>query len=96
MLVLALGACAFERDPDILSSPSYKLGYSDGCRTAHTRVAGIKETIHRNKVMYETEDAYRMGWGDGYAGCGGSTGASTREDVFSDDAVGTPGYDRNW
>ncbi|MAN60830.1 MAG: hypothetical protein CMI60_02675 [Parvibaculum sp.] len=72
LLVAALGlsACAFERDPQLLQDPLYKAGHADGCQSAHTEVSGFDETIQRNKALYETEAAYRTGWGDGYGSCG--------------------------
>ncbi|MCR9240292.1 MAG: hypothetical protein NXH87_02845 [Rhodobiaceae bacterium] len=69
---LGLAACAFERDPQLLQNPLYKAGHSDGCQSSHTQVSGFDETIHRNKALYESEAAYRIGWGDGYGSCGGS------------------------
>ncbi len=69
--VLGLAGCAFERDPQLLQDPLYKAGHSDGCQSAHTRVSGFDETIHRDKTLYEAGGAYRTGWGDGYGSCGG-------------------------
>ncbi|MEQ9144310.1 MAG: hypothetical protein RLO08_08130 [Parvibaculaceae bacterium] len=66
-----LSACAFERDPAVTQSPIYKAGFSDGCQTAHTRVSGFKDTVHRDQALYEADEKYRAGWGDGYASCGG-------------------------
>jgi len=66
-----LSACAFERAPEVLQNPIYKTGFSEGCETAHTRVSGFNDTIHRNEALYKTQEVYRAGWGDGYASCGG-------------------------
>lgn len=68
---LGLAACAFERDAELLQDPLYKAGHADGCQSAHTQVSGFDETIRRNKALYESEEAYRIGWGDGYGSCGG-------------------------
>ncbi|MBO6541567.1 MAG: hypothetical protein JJ939_15480 [Alphaproteobacteria bacterium] len=80
---LLLSACAFDRDPAVLQDPLYKTGYSDGCSTGHTRVSGFKETIQRNSALYEAEENYRTGWGDGYASCGGQQGFDDRS-VFNE------------
>ncbi|MEQ9517842.1 MAG: hypothetical protein RLN89_00235 [Parvibaculum sp.] len=80
---LLLSACAFDRAPEVLQDPLYKAGHSDGCNTGHTRVSGFKETIHRNASLYETEENYRAGWGDGYASCGGQQGYDDRS-VFNE------------
>lgn len=66
-----LSACSFERDPEVLQNPFYKEGFSAGCETAHMRTSGFKETVHRDAALYESEETYRAGWGDGYASCGG-------------------------
>jgi len=67
-----LAGCISEPEPEVLNDPLYKLGYSDGCRTAHTRVEGFeKKTVHRNEALYEREEHYREGWKNGYGTCGG-------------------------
>lgn len=91
ILLSGLAACIAERDQAIVQDPEYKAGYSDGCRTANTRVAGVKSTIHRNKALYETSENYRAGWGDGYSNCAGPTQQQDR-DIFSDE-FSQPGYD---
>ncbi|GAK45106.1 50S ribosomal protein L32 [Tepidicaulis marinus] len=69
-----LAGCISEPEPEVLNDPLYKLGYSDGCRTAHTRVEGFeKKTVHRNEALYEREENYREGWKNGYGTCGGAT-----------------------
>lgn len=88
-VLLVLGACALERDQEVLDSPEYKTGYADGCRTANTRLAGIKATIHRNEGLYSTSENYRIGWGDGYANCGGPE--QVREGDIFPDGFTTPG-----
>jgi hypothetical protein len=66
-----LSACSFERAPDVLQNPFYKSGFSAGCESAHNGTSGFDRTVHRDATLYETEDTYRAGWGDGYASCGG-------------------------
>lgn len=66
-----LSGCSFERDQEVLDNPFYKTGFSEGCETAHTRVSGFNDTVHRNETLYKAEGVYRAGWGDGYALCGG-------------------------
>lgn len=90
-LLLGLTACIAERDQAVAQDPEYKAGYSDGCRTANTRIAGVKGSVHRNKALYDASENYRTGWGDGYSNCGGVTQRQDR-DIFSDEFT-QPGYD---
>lgn len=80
---LGLSACAFERDPEVLNDPFYKGGYSAGCQTANTRVSGFSDTIHRDANLYETNQNYRSGWGDGFSACGGAGNFDDRS-VFNE------------
>ena len=58
----------------------FRFGYSDGCRTAHTRIEGFeKKTVHRNEALYEREENYREGWKNGYGTCGGATRGNNNE-----------------
>jgi hypothetical protein len=82
-LALGLSACAFERDPQVLQNPLYKSGHAAGCQSAHTRVSGFDDTIHRDKTLYANESLYRTGWGDGYASCGGQSQYDERS-VFNE------------
>lgn len=91
MIAGFLSACVGDRSPEVLNSPTYKAGYADGCRTANTRVAGVKSTVHKNQALYEQDELYRDGWGDGYANCGGSL-KTNPTDIFSDE-FSQPRYD---
>jgi len=80
---LALAACETARDPEVLRNPNYSTGYSDGCQSGQSEVAGFRDSVTRNRVLAEAEPAYDIGWRDGYAACGSgefdSSDGSTRE-----------------
>jgi hypothetical protein len=83
----ALGGCETARDPETLNSPYYAQGYSDGCQTGHSRVAGFSDTITKDRVLSESEPAYETGWRDGYNACGGDTATDeTNRDIFETDS----------
>lgn len=86
-VALALGACANTTDPEIRNTASYQQGYSDGCTTGNQRVEGFSSTITRNKTLFETDEAYQIGWKQGYSVCGGSQveRRDRRNDVLFED-----------
>lgn len=79
----ALAGCETARDEELLSDPNYSKGYSDGCQTGHSRIAGFDDTVTKDRVLSENEPNYEIGWRDGYNACGGENvdadSASNRE-----------------
>ena len=78
--LIALGACSSGYDPALQENPNFNLGYNDGCQTGNARVTGFKETVHRNKDLFGSDQAYQAGWREGYSACGGNNYQD--EDVF--------------
>ncbi len=76
-----LAACETARDPETLNDPNYSQGYSDGCQTGHSRVAGFDDTVTRDRELAAREPVYEIGWRDGYNACGGE---NTDADSASD------------
>jgi hypothetical protein len=88
LLAVGLSACANTTDPALLESPNYSMGYTDGCATGNQRVHGFSDTVTRNEQMFDDDEAYRVGWRDGYGSCGGSqvdTDRRNRGDYLSTD-----------
>ncbi len=83
LVVMGLGACANRTDPAIVNTASYQTGYSDGCATGNQQIAGFKKTVRRNEAQFKTDEAYRIGWSQGFSACGGQK--TRREDFLSED-----------
>ena len=67
ILALLLAACAgAPMEPD---SPSYRLGFNDGCTTASGEGSGVHKTPQRNALLYAQDPDYRAGWGSGHVFC---------------------------
>ncbi len=81
--ILLMSGCSTQIDPAVRESPTFQLGYSDGCATGNGRVSGFKDTVKRNDGLYEQEETYKAGWNEGYTACGGTPGRDT--DVFGGD-----------
>jgi len=64
--VVVLGACTTPTDD---RSPSYQLGFGDGCTTASAETAGAPREPRRNRALYENDREYRTGWLSGRAQC---------------------------
>jgi len=65
-LVVVLSACMTSTDD---RSPTYQLGFGDGCTTASTETAGAPREPRRNRALYERDPDYRAGWISGRAQC---------------------------
>ncbi len=88
VLALAgLAACANRTDPALVNTTSYQQGYSDGCTTGNQRVEGFSSTITRNETLFGSDEAYQVGWRQGYTVCGGSRVGNDRrgQDFLFDD-----------
>ncbi|TNE58294.1 MAG: hypothetical protein EP340_05925 [Alphaproteobacteria bacterium] len=70
---LSIAGCVKPIDPSILESPSYSEGYSHGCSTAHERQNGFGSPVVRDEVLFETDEAYQVGWKQGFGACGGTS-----------------------
>jgi hypothetical protein len=72
-LLGALSACVSASDRALRNSPDFKAGYSDGCASAGTQGANMRETsTQRDEEAYRANPAYRTGWGTGFNACRGS------------------------
>ncbi|HEV7959637.1 MAG TPA: hypothetical protein VGP01_01295 [Rhizomicrobium sp.] len=71
-LLSALSACESASDRALRNSPDYKAGYSDGCTSAGTQGANMRDTSpQRDEEAYRANPAYRTGWGTGFNTCRG-------------------------
>ena len=50
-------------------SPTYRVGFDDGCTTASGEGLSVPKTPQRNALLYERDSDYRAGWGVGHAFC---------------------------
>jgi hypothetical protein len=75
LVVLAaslVSGCIFfpsARDKALRNTPSFKEGYSDGCAAATTQSSNYREGPYKDQVLYQSDEAYRTGWGNGYQTC---------------------------
>jgi hypothetical protein len=50
--------------------PSFQAGYSDGCASANAHGADYRTGGQvRDDALYKSSQAYRSGWGTGFASC---------------------------
>jgi hypothetical protein len=57
------------KDRALRKTPSFKDGYADGCAAASTQSSNSREQPYRDKALYDSDAAYRAGWGNGYQTC---------------------------
>lgn|GEM_PF-3187349 len=80
LAALFVWSCGTDIDPALQKEPSFHLGYGDGCTTANKGVSDFKNSVKRNDDLYDQDKAYKAGWNNGFASCGGKTNAD--KDVF--------------
>jgi hypothetical protein len=75
LVVLAaslVSGCIFfpsAKDKALRKTPSFKEGYSDGCAAATTQSSNYREGPYKDQALYQSDQAYRAGWGNGYQTC---------------------------
>lgn len=75
LVVLAaslVSGCIFfpsAKDRALRKTPSFKEGYSDGCAAATTQSSNYREGPYKDQALYQSDQAYRAGWGNGYQTC---------------------------
>ena len=75
LVVLAaslVSGCIFfpsAKDKALRKTPSFKEGYSDGCAAASTQSSNYREGPYKDQALYQSDQAYRAGWGNGYQTC---------------------------
>jgi|HubBroStandDraft_2_1064218.scaffolds.fasta_scaffold1064752_1 hypothetical protein len=57
------------KDRALRNTPSFKEGYSDGCAAATTQSSNYREGPYKDQALYQSDQAYRAGWGNGYQTC---------------------------
>lgn len=65
-VLLPLLGCAM---PQKDRSPTYELGYSEGCANAAAAGPGLPRVPQRNEDLYAQDPDYRAGWASGNAQC---------------------------
>ncbi len=65
VLPLLLGCAMPEKD----RSPTYELGFSQGCASAAAAGPGLPREPQRNEELYAKDPDYRAGWASGNAQC---------------------------
>jgi hypothetical protein len=70
--VVALAGCESAADRALRNSPDFKAGYSDGCASAGTQGANMRDTSPvRDEEAYRANWPYHAGWGTGFNACRG-------------------------
>jgi hypothetical protein len=68
--VVALLGCESAADRALKKTPDFKAGYSDGCASAGTQGANMRDTdLMRDDEAYRGNRAYHTGWGTGFNAC---------------------------
>ena len=71
-VLAALAGCESAADRALKRTPDFRAGYSDGCASAGTQGANMRDTeLVRDEESYRANRAYRAGWGTGFNGCRG-------------------------
>lgn len=74
MLLLAgfvLSGCETAADRAMKNSPDYKAGYSDGCASAGSPGANMRDSGRmRDEQAYQNNRGYNAGWDTGFHTCG--------------------------
>ena len=65
-LALGIFGCA---GPAMDRSPTYDLGFSDGCATASAQGPGVPRAPKRDEMLYAKDADYRAGWSSGNLQC---------------------------
>ena len=73
MILLAITACMTHAED---RSPSYQLGFGDGCATASSEGTGAPRPAQQNEMLYSRDPDYRAGWLSGHTQCRSQTAAS--------------------
>lgn len=53
----------------LTESPSYHVGYGDGCSTSNEEDKSFSTKSTRDAYAFDNDDAYRAGWRQGYLEC---------------------------
>ena len=70
---ILLSGCATGADIQALQeSPSFQVGYNDGCLTSTEDDKSFSSKNSRDAYAFENDDAYRAGWRQGYLQCSSS------------------------
>lgn len=80
--LVGLSGCAEGVSQEILDSPDYQAGHTDGCTTARDQSKGFKARVTRDESIFETNESYSIGWRMGFSACGGRGG---NQRAFDDD-----------
>jgi len=80
---VALG-CVGGIDPALLESPKYSQGYGEGCETAHQRTHAFSMKTVRDDSLFESDEAYRVGWRQGFQACSNQEPTAAPDDYFGD------------
>jgi len=67
--IFILSACAMDMNMANKDSPTYQVGYSDGCATGMAESSGRPMTPKRNAELFSADKDYRSGWAAGHADC---------------------------
>ncbi|WP_411816235.1 hypothetical protein [Hyphococcus sp. DH-69] len=71
---LGLSACTTTADIQALrEAPGYHSGYADGCSTATEEDKSFSTDKTRDAYAFKNDEAYRMGWRQGYLECSHTT-----------------------
>jgi len=69
LLAASLSACVDTREVNMRNDPDFQAGYAAGCSAATTAGADYRKGPWRDEGMYQSNEAYRHGWGTGYSTC---------------------------
>jgi hypothetical protein len=56
-----------------MNSADYPAGYADGCSTANKQSNGFQSDIVENQAKSSGNEAYIVGWRQGFYACGGTS-----------------------
>ncbi len=72
-VIAASGCTTNENLAALRESPSFHVGYGDGCVTANEEDKSFSTKTARDKEAFDADEAYRAGWRQGYLECNTGT-----------------------
>jgi hypothetical protein len=72
ILAASLSGCIFFETSGqraMRNNPNFKVGYSDGCASASAHGTSYMGDKVRDDALFQTNQAYRAGWSNGYTVC---------------------------
>jgi hypothetical protein len=93
LLLAGCGLFPSAAERAVQKSPNFRAGYEDGCAAASATGVNPREGPYRDEALYNTNSAYRAGWGNGYSVCRGQATSASPGSPLDNPAMNpSPGH----